>query len=229
MITIFHGEDTATSRKAFIDVKNSLKSPVSIDGGTLTLQQIKQSIDGGGLFGDTIYICIEELFSKRKVSKELTEIVSFLNTSDTPIYIWESKDLTAKQLSNFKKSTVRQFKLPTAVFSLLDSIKPKNAKQMIQLFHTTLDTQEPGFIYFMLVKQIRMLLALSNTASNSIIEEVKRMSPWQKTKLQKQATNFTVDQLKQMYLKVYAMDLELKTGKQTLSLIQSIDIFLSTI
>lgn len=229
MTIIIHGEDTATSRKAFIDLRNNITNPVILEGGPLTLQQVKQAVDGGGLFGDDVHIFIEELLSKRKTSKELTEIISFLSQTKTPLYLWESKDLTTKQLTPFKNATVRQYKIPTTVFAFLDSIKPNNAKQMIKLFHTTLETQEAGFIYFMLVKHMRLLLALSDVTSTNTIEETKRLSPWQRTKFQKQANNFSSDHLKGLYLTLYTIDLELKTGKQTLSLIQSIDFFLSTI
>ena len=67
------------------------------------------------------------------------------------------------------------------------------------------------------------MIGLSEKAD---IEEVKRLAPWQKSKLMNQASMFEMKKLKEIYKKLYKIDKAQKTGATNLSLTQNIDIFL---
>src|SRR6266702_213746 len=106
MITIIHGDDSAPSRNFFISLKQSTDKSTSLDGPTLTLPDITQILQGGDLFKTNPPVFINEFLSKRKPSREADSIVNCLekNTS-TDIYLWESKELTSKQLNSIKNAT----------------------------------------------------------------------------------------------------------------------------
>ena len=58
------------------------------------------------------------------------------------------------------------------------------------------------------------------------IDEVVRLAPWQKSKLERQTRTFSLEQLKQIYSKLYEIEIAQKTGDSSLSLSQNIDFLL---
>lgn len=228
MITIIYGEDIAASRNYYIAEREKHKEKIILEGSTLTLTDFLQATSNNGLFGDQQAIFIEELLSKRKPSKELEALVSQIaSTSQTPLYLYESKEITAKQLSPFKEATIKQFKIPASVFAFLDSLTPKNGQKSLQLFHDLLQQEDAAFALFMLQRQARILLSLSSEQSQSnVISELKRMAPWQKGKMQRQAKAFSPSQLTQLHESLYQLELAQKTGNLSQPLDQAIDFLL---
>lgn len=231
MITIMHGDNTAQSRNYYLQEREKHQEKVILDGVVLRLTDFLQAISGNGLFGDQQTIFIEDLLSKGKASKELDEIVTALVASDSPLYLWESKELTAKQLKPFTKAMVKAFKIPTTVFAFLDSLSPKNKTQAIKLLHQLLETEDANFALFMLQRQTRILLSLrviANEAKQSsiTISEVKRLAPWQKGKMEKQAKSFTLEQLLSLHEQLFQLDLSQKTGALSQPLDTSLDFLL---
>ncbi|HSW96438.1 MAG TPA: hypothetical protein VLF89_01295 [Candidatus Saccharimonadales bacterium] len=227
MITVIHGEDIAKSRRFFIEQKQQYNDVIFLNGQGITLTEIMQVFEGNGLFSEEKYVFIEDFFSKKKASKETDEIIKVINQnqSDAHIYIWESKDITAGQLKKFTAVSNHQFKIPQTLFSFLDAIKPGNGKILIQLFHQTLTDEDAQFLFVMLTRQFRLMLGVSESTENPI-EEVKRMAPWQKGKIQKQAGLFSIHSLKESYERLFQMEYGMKTGKLSMSLEQVIDFFL---
>lgn len=229
MITIIHGEDIAASRNFLQEEKKKHKDLVLFEGGKLTITDLVQNIEGTGLFGDTKTIFIEDFFGKiKKSSKEAKEIIEFLNKNSKTanIVFWESKEIQKRDLSSFKSAVVKTFKLPQTLFVFLDSLKPNNSKSLITLFHNSLENGiKEELILFMLQRQFRLLLSLSHN-DNGKIDEVVRLAPWQKGKLEKQAKLFSEENLKQIYKKLFEIELGQKTGTLNLSLVQAIDFLL---
>jgi hypothetical protein len=123
----------------------------------------------------------------------------------------------------------RVFKLPQTLFVFLDSFKPGNGKILIKLFHQTIETTEPEMVFFMLVRQIRLLLAVSEQARDETIDELKRLAPWQRTKLEQQAKQFGPEELKKIYARLFLIEQGQKTGNLPNTILTSIDFFLLSI
>lgn len=227
MITIIHGADIASSRKYFLDQKPVDEDVSLIDGQNVTITDLVQIFEGGGLFSDSKNFFIEQLLGKRKKSKELEQIIDVItkNSDENNIYLWEEKELSKSTLSTFKNPIVKLFKLPQTLFLFLESIKPKNGKVLVSLFQQTIDVTDVEMVFFMMIRQVRILLALIDPALDGI-DEVKRMAPWQKTKIQNQADNFEIDELKSLYNKLFEIEKGLKTGTLPIPLKQTIDLWL---
>lgn len=225
---IIHGDNIVESRKYFSEIKAKYSSPKSFDGTSVSLTDLILAVEGGNLFDSDKTVFIEDFLSKRKESQEQNDIVELLNKTQANVFLWEGKNLGKKQLGFFPKAKVTPFLLPQMLFSFLDNIKPGNSTQSVKLFHTILEQSEAELIFFMIIRQFRLLLALYNESEDQI-EELKRMAPWQKSKLKKQAGFFPKDRLLSLYKKLSDIDLSIKVGSLPYSLTQSVDFFLSEI
>ncbi len=235
MITLIHGEDTASSRNYFQELKKKEKEVLSFDGEKITLTDLVQNIEGTSLFEDTKTIFIENFLTKLKKNKESKEILNFLikKSKDSNFVLWESKEIPKKNLFSFKSAVIKNFKLPQNIFLFLDSLKPKSYKETLSFFHKAIESGiKEELILFMLQRQFRLLLALchpdpeSSEGEGSQIDEINRLAPWQMGKLDRQAKLFSEEELKKIYKKLYEIEIAQKTGKLNLSLSQSIDFLL---
>lgn len=220
MITVIHGDDISNSRKFFADKKDN--DSISFDAINTDLADLKLSLQGNGLFQESKKIFIENLFNK-KASKNLDGIIEIINSEkNAEIYIYNDKEIgkaSLKALGNYEE---KAFKIPNSIFAFVDSIKPNNNFNVTS-FQNALTTTDVEIIFAMIVRQFRLLIGIK---INSSIDEVKRLAPWQKSKLEKQAQLFDETKLNEIYKKLYKIDKETKTGKTNLTLTQSIDIFL---
>jgi len=228
MITIIHGENIGESRKYYFDLKQKSKNPLTLAGATITITDLAQTLEGQNLFAEQKEIFIEEFFSKRKKGKETDSLLHYMqeHQRDHHVIFWESKALTPTQTKILSKSTLKKFDLPKTLFAFLDSIQPDNGKNAIQLFHKTIETEEPELVFFMITRLVRTLLALSDSSSSEPIDEIKRLAPWQKGKLEKQSLAFGQEKLLGIYSKLFTIEEGMKTGKMGTTLIQAIDFLL---
>jgi hypothetical protein len=227
MLTIIHGDDTATSRKIFLDTKQNHLDAQIFDGEQLTLTDLAQIFDGGELFSHSKEVYIENFLTKRKKSNERDMMIAALQNyaQENTIYLWEGKELEKSVLGTFKTAMVKLYKLPQSLFILVENIKPHNSTQLVSLFHQALATAEVEMVFFMLVRQLRILLALHDP-SNEKIDELKRLAPWQVTRLQQQLKYFSSEQLLSLYDKLFLLEKAQKTGTLSSPLVSSIDFLL---
>lgn len=225
MIRLLHGDNIAASRNALYLYKSNAVSPTSLRGGEFTLTDLVQIFEGGQLFSESKNIFIDDFFGRIKKGPELQAYAEYLSiqANQHTIVIWESKVLTKTQLALFKSTSTELFKLPTTLFTFLDSIKPSAAKSILPLAQKAASDAGEEMVYAMLIRHIRLLLAI---LANAEIEEAKRLAPWQKIKLQKQASLFSEKQLLSLFEKLLLIDKERKTGNNAQSLSASIDFFL---
>jgi len=221
MVTLLHGDDNVSSRTAFANLKD--KGSVNFDAEGLSLLDFSQTVSGMGLFKDTKKIFIENLFSKKV--KSFIEVIDLINESSKSLefYIWNDSEVSVKQASVVKNLKVENFKLPKNLWTFLDNIRPGNPTS-ISLFHKVLEEADENVIFSMIVRQFRLLLSVySNIRA---IDEAKRMAPWQRGKLQRQAQSFSEESLLTSYKKLFEIDMKHKTGILDIPLSQKIDFFL---
>jgi DNA polymerase III delta subunit len=226
MLTIIHGTDIVASRKYFLETKLSHPEAISLDAENVNLTDLAQVIEGGGLFGETKSIFIEQFLTKRKKSGDYKDIIAYLDShaGEHSIMLWENKELDIGTQKSFAKATFRPFKLPQTLFAMMDQLRPGNGKQLVTQFHQTITDTEVEMVFFMIIRQIRMLLALSSP-SNGEIDEVKRLT-WQRNKMQQQAAAFTPEKLLELFNTLFALEKGQKTGTLSVPLITAIDFLL---
>lgn len=222
MITFIHGDDIVSSRNYLMDVKSNVKTQTFF-ADSEEPHLLMQLLQGDNLFNDRKSLIIENVFSKKSANnlKILEDKIKLIKSLD--IYIWESKEISKSQLSSLGPSSNKLFKIPQKVFSFLDSIAP-NSKNNVVLFRDVLSTTEEEFIFFMLIRQFRLMLNLIDDQFQT--DEVKRLAPWQKSKLQNQSRKFGTEDLKIAYKKLYRIESKVKVGALNMPLSHAIDIFL---
>lgn len=226
MITIIHGDDIASSRNYLQTIKEKFPESRTIAGPAVDLTLLAQLFDSDNLFTTTKTVIIEELLTKKKQASEFSYLLEAINkhSADNAIYLWESKEVAKTIVNKFPGAQNQLYKLPQSLFQFLDSISPKNKKQALVLFHKTIITTEQELIFYMLIRHFRLMLALYD--SEAAIDEVKRMSPWQKDKIKRQAALFSKEELSEAMQQLHIIDFEQKTGATPSALSASIDIFL---
>ncbi|MBI2031099.1 MAG: hypothetical protein HYT08_00635 [Candidatus Levybacteria bacterium] len=227
MITIIHGDDSFSSRSLVLDQKNRKIPNITLDGKNLDLTTISQIVDSDNLFSEKPVIFIENLFSDKK-GKELEVIIDYLKKKQSvaDISLWEGKEISKKYLEVFKSEKIYLFKHPSSIFTFLDAISPQNGASLVLLFHQLLKSSAPEQIIYMLIRQFRILLAIKNTEISESIDEIKKLSNWQKSKIEKQGKLFSEESLRKIYLKLFQLDYQHKTGMLQKPIVQAIDFLL---
>ena len=226
MIYIIHGDSTDESRNYYYEFKKSYPNLSTISGLNINNDELEHLFQGGNLFFEDKNIAVENLLSKNKAGKPLDETIDILNThsKDANIILWEEKEIGKKSLDKFPKAQIQFFKIPKLIFNFLDSILPGNGKNLVVLFHKLLENNAVEIIIYMMTRQLRLLIAIKDKGES--IDEILKMAPWQKGRIEKQAGLFKKEALISLYSKLYKIDSSQKTGKLSMPVESAIDIFL---
>lgn len=225
MILIIHGNDTTSSRNFYFEEKNKAKNPIFLNGDGLLFDDIFRNAENKSLFEQSNTLIIENFFVKTKSNTiEFKKVLEYLNSNKgLEAIFWDNNEISKTTLAQVKSATVMQFSYPQVLFTFLDNIKPNNSNSLINLFHDLEKNMEPELIFFMLVRQFRLLISHAN---DERIDEIKRMAPWQLSKLKRQSDYFDKQNLLKLYSTLYDIDLGQKTGKFPYTMEKSIDFFL---
>ncbi len=227
MKLIIHGTDLESSRNFYFLQKQKLKNPVILSGEGLVFAEFFKYAQNQSIFDEETSMILENLFSKNKTgSMDVKKIAEFIDDAkNLNIILWEQVELSKTTLSLIKSSQINLFSYPKKLFIFLDQIRPNNQDALIKLYHELRQTQEAEMIFFMLVRQFRLFLSSVENKTEQI-DEIKKMAPWQISKLSRQVRFFNKDELLKAYNRLYDMEYGQKTGKSDISLDASIDFFL---
>ena len=228
MITVIHGDATNESREYFLKIRTTFQNLLSLEGQNITADVLINFFSGGNLFFEEKNLAIENLLSKNKAGKNLDGLAAILNEHEgkSNIIMWEEKEVSQKNLSLFPKASIQIFKIPKLIFNFLDNLKPGNGENLILIFQKLLENTPVEIILYMMVRQFRFLIAVSSSDKSDTIEELRKMAPWQKGKLERQAVFFGQGRLINLYDKLYNIDLSGKTGALSMPLASAIDFLL---
>lgn len=130
-----------------------------------------------------------------------------------------SYNLKNKEIISFEdiKLLVRP-KIETDIFETIDAIASKNKKRAIELMHKHLRIGDsPMYLLSMINYQLRNLIIIKELApfykSPWAISKMTGLHPYVVRKTLNLIDNFTIDQLKKIYQKIFQVDLAIKTGK----------------
>lgn len=225
MITLLHGDYIEASRNELNRIKEKAvgKEVRTVDGRSVELSNLTQSLESSSLFGGDLLVIIERLFGRiGKFPKKIEEVASIIarNAQIADIVIYEEKEVgttVVKQLG--KDVVVRLFKLPVIIFQLLDGVKKGNAKQELLLFTTVCSTDAPELVHAMLVKRVRQLIQLADGINPEGI------AAWQLGRLTTQSKSFTMGELLALYAHLHTAEVSIKTGASPFSMTQHLEQF----
>src|SRR3989344_4644709 len=169
MITVFHGTDQVKSR---LNLNQELTGTViKLNAARLSPEDLTQALESSLLFETKQIIFIDNLFSLPQSQNKSKLIDILLSHPDSPVFLWEKKPLTpavAKKLSG-QKARLVESKLPPVIFKFLDSLKPKNLRLSLNLFHDSLKASAPEQVFYLLTRRLANLIA----AKDDLVTQAK--------------------------------------------------------
>jgi DNA polymerase III delta subunit len=211
-IIILHGEDVLRINarlKQFINEAKRRDWNISIfDKETkLNLTEVITSAD---LFNDKRIIVIYDF--QKIVTSEKSWIKKNIGKYDGVLVVKSTSPLTVKDLNYFPQDAkVEKFEIPKRIFNFLDSFYPGNSDVCLSLFHQTIKTTPPEFIFSLLSKTLRDLYWVSIDPSNISYPS------WRVAKLESQAAKFKLTQIKKIIRRLSEIDIEVKTSKNDIT------------
>lgn len=219
---IIHGENTIASREKLIDMLNEAKKlnqeVVRIEAKELSEAILEEILGSSDLFGTKKTIVIEGLHSLPKSNKQKNMIRQCANATNHNMIIWEKRELTKTMLNAFPNAEIFIFKASKTLFSWLDTLGNKSDKsKKIQLLHRAIISDGEYFCFIMLIRQFRLLIQTKTG------EQIAG-APFMISKLNKQAQQFSLEKLLNIYKELLQVDLSQKTSKNVLSMNQWLDL-----
>lgn len=136
------------------------------------------------------------------ISSELEKLGTYAN----------GQEITTKMIDDIVSPT-----LSSSIFKLTDSIAAKNVKESLRIFRILVDSGEDvGRIFFMIVRHFRILIQIKemldkNEPQGSMIRRLKQ-HPFVIQTASKQAKNFTISKIENIYNNLLEVDKKVKTG-----------------
>ena len=228
---ILHGEDTVKSRQALETHKNQNKGKevITLDGGKLNLTELKQALESQSLFWQEKLVILENFLSRRK-DKEKEKITDYLKGEEpkTALILWEDGEVGRAILQSLPQAVAKIFKLDPLLFRFLEAIRPGESLKMIESFRRVQTQDDVNLVFYMLVRQFRLLLFLKSGEKTGL-EELDRMADWQKSRLLEQAKHFTIEQLTAIYRQLLEIDYKEKSGLAAYPITQTLELFLANL
>lgn len=109
-------------------------------------------------------------------------------------------------------------KIETDIFRTIDAIASGNKKQALVLFHKHLQKGDsPFYLFSMIAFQFRNLLIVKDLIEKgcdfSAVSRKSKLHPYVARKAYQYAKNFTIEELKRIYRKLFEIDIKIKRGQ----------------
>lgn len=225
MIKIFHGENLVASRQALMVLVKKAKKEgmevVVLESRKATLAEVRLALTSDSLLGRNRLLIIENLLSGQTTA-EKKKIIEYLvhQPFENDLVIWEEKEIA--RLPALPGVLVEVFKASRKIFPFLESLRPDNQKQMLTQLWEAKRTEESEMIFYMLIRQIRLLLLVKSA-------ETTGLPSWQVQKLKTQASYFSLLQLKELYQKLLEIDYLQKTSGDPYLLSSRLDLLVASL
>ena len=222
MIQFIHGENIVRSRQVLTEIiEKSREKEEKVE--SLNGPQQQTPLGSSSLFEEGKLVVIENLYSSPK-SKRREELIDFIKKNDfeNDLILWERKEIRRKMSVKFK---VEIFKLSTAVFKFLESLKPGNQTESLRLLSEIKRKESGEMIFYLLVRQVRFLLLAKDLGEKGL----KELQSWQKRRFISQAKHFTFDQLKKLHQHLLEIDFKQKTSGSPFSLTSELDLLVASL
>lgn len=227
---ILHGENVVQSRQALQKKLDSAHSQnqeiVRLEAKKSQLIDFKQALETLSLWPAGRLVMVENFFSQ-PVSRSQKEILAYLKTLtvSTNLVFWEPKKIDGRRLKVLPEAKISYFKLTAVIFRFLESLRPGNSRQMLELNRQSVQSESAEMVFYMLCRQIRLLILAKDLGSKGL----QPMPFWMANKLLFQAGSFSLEQLLFIHEKLLQIDAEQKTGQAVRPLDFYLDLLLASL
>lgn len=223
MLTIICGEDNISSRNYFISLKNNYKNKnyqiIEIEPNQIE-EIVKWQSQAQSLFKPQIVFFIENLFQKYLNKKRdlKSQIIKKLNLLKEEIFDWEDQ-ISSYEL-NLKQLTIKEFKPPASIFTLLDNLYPGNLKNFYKIFTQIIKRNNEALIFYMIIKHTKNIILVKEN------QPISFKNFWQEKKIRYLAKLWPSEKLIEFYDGLFRIDMLIKTSSTPFSIKESLDILL---
>jgi hypothetical protein len=169
---------------------------------------VSERISSVSLFGNQLHV-IEK--TGKLSSADTGWLSNNLSRIDGQAVFYNEGYLPPKVLKIFPKSArVETYKLPRAIFNLLDSFYPKNQKRIVQLTEELKKKEAAEFVLALLARRLKDLYVIISEPS------LIKLEGWRRQKYMNQAKMFTTLKLKSLIKKLSVADITSKSSKESL-------------
>ena len=209
-IILLHGDDTQRSYERlakFIDEARKRKwKIVRISDNE---KDVKDFVSSPELFGTKQFFILDGL--KNLSKKNLLWLKRDSQKIEANFIIYEQGLLSSALIKNLPRGIrIEEFKIPKIIFRFLESVKPGNSKEVLKLLKELTKNKNLEFIFAMLSRHLRDLYWVKKSPSDIPYPS------WRVLKLEKQASSFTTEKLRNFISKLSEIDIENKTSKSNL-------------
>jgi len=211
-IYLIHGEYSSKSYEKLKEYINKAKEKNwkvinYSEENAFSIQETLSSVD---LF-DTNKVYILDNPSKLQ-KKDIDWINKNIESLKGILILYSNTKIKTSVVNKFKKiDKIEESNLPKNIFSFLESFYPGNSKTCIGLFHHVLVSEKIEFIFYLLSKHLRDLYWVKTFPSNIPYPS------WRVEKFEKQASKYSLPQLKDIINNLSQIDVKSKTSRSELA------------
>lgn len=208
---LIHGDNQILSRQYLQELKqhalNINAEVITLEGRQTSLTEILEALETQSLFGENRLVVIENLFQNpsKVMVKSIVNYLSHYSSRTVNLVLWSVKLLTPSQLKQFVSWEIKTYKSSPVIFNFLENLAPHNQAKFMPLFNEACAKDSAEFVFFMLARQIRQLLAVSDLSFKA--------PPFIIAKLKKQSRLFSEPLLIKLHDALTDLDYRSKTGQ----------------
>lgn len=198
------GSDTVNARRKFVSLKQTFNNAnfIEIDLSAISLNELIERLQLTDMFNQTVFVF--ENFSL--ISKDFW-VSLFQNLNDTSAIFNAIGKSTGRIPSEYKKQLkIFSFDTRTEIFDLLNTIDPGKIRNLVTQLEKNLETVPEPVIMTMIQNRIRDLIIIKSSPDSF------SGLAWQKLQLQKQAENFSLNNLIKLYRRLLSLEIREKTS-----------------
>lgn len=228
MLHLFHGENIELSRKELIALKESFLGCeiINLNGKIASITDIYQATQSDSLFNTKKLVIIENFFvklgkKKSAIDKNIWKLIQQI-PDNLDVVFWEEKKIPKIIINELpKKTDIALFEIDRLIFNLMDSIIPNQTSLLLHKIENVIKNDSSELVFAMLVRQFRLLIMVKE-----MNKSIPDLSPWQISKLNKQAQYFESEKLLELYNEILNIDVRMKTSSGAFNLTDELKLFL---
>ena len=228
MLHLFHGENIELSRKELIALKESFLGGeiINLNGKIASFTDIYQATQSDSLFNTKKLVIIENFFvklgkKKSAIDKNIWKLIQQI-PDNLDVVFWEEKKIPKIIINELpKKTDIALFEIDRLIFNLMDSIIPNQTSLLLHKIENVIKNDSSELVFAMLVRQFRLLIMVKE-----MNKSIPDLSPWQISKLNKQAQYFESEKLLELYNEILNIDVRMKTSSGAFNLTDELKLFL---